>query len=152
MVGQRTATLGEAFEQLGTFDGRGSRAEFFFSLLIIVVSLFIIRTILYVELDVEQQIVDEVINTFSIANGLEGPDSGRWLVDLGCLLVTLLAWYFSLAAIVRRLHDLGLSGWIAIALCIPVVGKILLLVLLFVPSSAKLNRWGDVPYLDDPLR
>lgn len=150
MIGQRVATFGDAFEQLGTFEGRGSRSEFFLSMLMIVAGLFVLRTILYVLLEGEQMIVDEVIDTFSVANGFESPGSRRWLVDLGSLLVTLVAWYFSLAAIVRRLHDLGWSGWVSIALCIPVIGKILFLVLLFVSSSQKVNRWGGVPYLDEP--
>ncbi|WP_375434746.1 DUF805 domain-containing protein [uncultured Hymenobacter sp.] len=46
---------------------------------------------------------------------------------------------------VRRFHDLGLSGWYALALVVPVLNLPPLLVLLLLPSKTVENQWGPVP-------
>ena len=50
-----------------------------------------------------------------------------------------------LAVCVRRLHDVGKSGWMALICLIPIVGAIWLLVLLFTDSQAQSNKWGENP-------
>lgn len=50
-----------------------------------------------------------------------------------------------LAALVRRLHDRGYSGWLALILLVPVVGFIAVLVLAVLPSEPRANRYGPVP-------
>ena len=51
----------------------------------------------------------------------------------------------SLAVLVRRLHDIGMSGlWILIGL-VPFVGGIVLLVFALLPGNQGLNRYGDDP-------
>ena len=47
---------------------------------------------------------------------------------------------------VRRLHDIGKSGWNYFWVLIPVFGIIYLIVLLCRPSEPHTNRWG--PYSD----
>lgn len=49
---------------------------------------------------------------------------------------------------VRRLHDVGHSGW-WLLLVFTGVGIILLLVWLAMPSIKKTNRYGDIPNLID---
>ena len=49
------------------------------------------------------------------------------------------------AVCVRRLHDVGKSGWMALICLIPIVGAIWLLVLLFTDSQAQSNKWGESP-------
>ncbi len=51
----------------------------------------------------------------------------------------------SLAVLVRRLHDSGKSGWWFFINFIPGIGGIILLVLLFMDSEAKTNKWGHSP-------
>ncbi len=51
----------------------------------------------------------------------------------------------SLAVIVRRLHDVGKSGWMYFIILIPIVGFIWLLVLLCTDSMPESNEWGDNP-------
>jgi len=51
----------------------------------------------------------------------------------------------SLAAIVRRLHDTGKSGWLFLLVLIPLVGGIVLLVFYLLPSDAKANAYGEPP-------
>jgi uncharacterized membrane protein YhaH (DUF805 family) len=50
-----------------------------------------------------------------------------------------------LAAAVRRLHDIGKSGWMILIALIPLVGAIWLLVLLVTDSSPGENQYGANP-------
>jgi uncharacterized membrane protein YhaH (DUF805 family) len=50
-----------------------------------------------------------------------------------------------LAVAVRRLHDVGKSGWMLLIVLIPLVGAIWLLVLLFTDSQKESNKWGQNP-------
>jgi uncharacterized membrane protein YhaH (DUF805 family) len=50
-----------------------------------------------------------------------------------------------LAVTVRRLHDVGKSGWWMLILLIPFVGAICLLVFLCTDSETGTNRWGKNP-------
>ncbi|RBW56346.1 DUF805 domain-containing protein [Tenacibaculum sp. E3R01] len=51
----------------------------------------------------------------------------------------------SLAVAVRRLHDVGKSGWNILIALIPLVGAIILLVWLCTDSDHGKNKWGDNP-------
>ncbi len=51
----------------------------------------------------------------------------------------------SLAAMVRRLHDIGKSGWNVLLSLIPLVGSIVLLVFLFQRGDQEDNKYGAVP-------
>ena len=51
----------------------------------------------------------------------------------------------SLAAMVRRLHDIGKSGWNTLLFLIPFVGPIVLLVFLFQRGEQEDNKYGAVP-------
>lgn len=50
-----------------------------------------------------------------------------------------------LAVSVRRLHDLGKSGWMMLIMFIPFVGGILLLVWFVTDGEAANNAYGPVP-------
>lgn len=54
----------------------------------------------------------------------------------------------SLAVGVRRLHDVGKSGWMMLVGLIPIIGSIWLLVLYFTDSQDGSNKWGDNPKSD----
>ena len=51
----------------------------------------------------------------------------------------------SLAVAVRRLHDIGKSGWMLLILLIPVVGGIWMLVLLLREGNSFENEYGPYP-------
>jgi uncharacterized membrane protein YhaH (DUF805 family) len=51
----------------------------------------------------------------------------------------------SLAVAVRRLHDIGKSGWWYFISLVPLIGGIWLLVLLVTDSEAEDNKWGPNP-------
>ena len=46
-----------------------------------------------------------------------------------------------LAVLVRRMHDVGKSGWMILVAIIPLIGPIWLLVLLFTDSQKETNAW-----------
>ena len=50
-----------------------------------------------------------------------------------------------LAVSVRRLHDIGKSGWMLLILLIPIIGAIWLLVLMASDSQQGTNKWGQNP-------
>ena len=56
--------------------------------------------------------------------------------------LTFLPW---VALIVRRLHDLGLTGWLAILCFLPNVGGLATLDFALIPTQAGGNKWGPVP-------
>lgn len=51
----------------------------------------------------------------------------------------------SLAVLVRRLHDVGKSGWMFLIAFIPIVSAIWLFVLLIKDSQVGENKWGANP-------
>jgi uncharacterized protein (TIGR02145 family) len=66
--------------------------------------------------------------------------------------ITILYYFFifipSLAVLVRRLHDVGKSGWFILISIIPFVGAIWLMVLLLKDSDIADNAYGSNPKLD----
>lgn len=51
----------------------------------------------------------------------------------------------SLAIAVRRLHDIGKSGWFFLISLIPFIGGLVLLYFLFQDSDRDINAWGPSP-------
>lgn len=51
----------------------------------------------------------------------------------------------SLAVLVRRLHDVGKSGWFFFIILIPIIGSIWLLVLLCTDGEKNTNQYGPDP-------
>ena len=51
----------------------------------------------------------------------------------------------SLAVSVRRLHDIGKSGWNLLIILIPLIGIIILLVWMCEDSQHGTNKWGENP-------
>ncbi|WP_246707280.1 DUF805 domain-containing protein [Mesorhizobium sp. NZP2077] len=61
------------------------------------------------------------------------------------LIFTFAAGLSWIALVVRRLHDVGLSGWFVLPCFIPAVGGVAMLVLGLVQSQVGENPWGPVP-------
>lgn len=49
------------------------------------------------------------------------------------------------AVTIRRIHDIGLSGWFLLLNFIPSVGSLIILVFMLIPSQRHPNKWGQVP-------
>jgi uncharacterized membrane protein YhaH (DUF805 family)/cold shock CspA family protein len=73
--------------------------------------------------------------------GMEEPIAGFALPGL-FVLGTLLP---SIAVTIRRIHDLGLSGWFYLLILLPYVGGLIILVFSLLPSQKHENKWGPVP-------
>ncbi len=102
------------------FSGRSSRSEFWwFYLFNIIVSAVISVVFCWSQ------------NAMNIATGV---------VNLALLLP-------SLGLAVRRLHDIGKSGWWIFISLIPVIGWILLIVWYCQDSQMQTNEYGPVPNL-----
>ena len=54
-----------------------------------------------------------------------------------------------LSIVVRRLHDVGKSGWFYLIILIPIIGFIWMLILLCSDGVKEENKWGTNPKLID---
>lgn len=61
------------------------------------------------------------------------------------IILLLLLFIFIFSVFVRRLHDLGKSGWLTLLIFIPVVNAILGIILLFKPGNREANQYGPPP-------
>ena len=113
------------------FHGRGRRREFWaFWLCFILVQLALVGLGILVNL---------AINGFGINAG----KSSIGFLPAG--IFTLAFGWSWIALVVRRLHDIGLSGWLVLICFIPAIGGVAVLVLGLVPSQGRENQWGPVP-------
>lgn len=81
--------------------------------------------------------------TLQVLLNILGIDALVMLVGLALLLP-------GLGLMVRRLHDIGLTGWFAIACLIPFVGLLLIIYWGTKPGDQGPNTYGPAP--TDPLR
>ncbi|MEH6498642.1 MAG: DUF805 domain-containing protein [Pseudoalteromonas distincta] len=113
----------EVLRKYATFTGRARRKEYWFfalfNLLIMLVLSFI----------------DGMIGLYSIEAGL-GVLSGIY---------TLAVLIPSLAVTVRRLHDIGRSGWWLLIAFIPLIGALILLIFTVLDSKPGSNQYGPDP-------
>jgi uncharacterized membrane protein YhaH (DUF805 family) len=110
------------------FSGRARRSEFWFFLLFNMIFAFV------------AMIIDSVLGTtFNVGNGVSLP------YGLVYLLYVLVMFIPGLAVIVRRLHDVGKSGWMYLIALIPIIGGIWLFVLVLTDGQKGSNKWGENP-------
>ena len=89
-------------------------------------------------------LIQAAVITRIIAVGEDSPEYALWgLVLLAVWLAT--AWIV-LALAVKRLHDLGLPGILAICLLIPAIGFVAFLLLASLPSRPETNEHGPPPF------
>lgn len=87
----------------------------------------------------------------AIASGVEAALGTFDTGDVPYVLMILLGIYWlavivpSIAVTVRRLHDIGLSGWFFLLQFIPYVGGLIIFVMMLMPSQKNPNKWGDIP-------
>ena len=113
------------FQQYVGFSGRASRSEYWFFYLSFVVAAM-------------GMLVLTVVSAF-VLDALAGL--------MGMLtMVTYLGFFLPMLSVtVRRLHDLGKSGWMFLVALIPIVGGILLLVWFVSDGQPHDNAYGAVP-------
>ena len=83
-------------------------------------------------------------NLFGLTFEFLGQDLGYgWLY----LIFGIIQFIPGLAVVVRRLHDVGKSGWYYLIILIPLVGFIWILILLCTDGVKEENKWGTNPKL-----
>ena len=66
--------------------------------------------------------------------------------------VNLITFFFMLPCAVRRLHDIGKSGWFMFLICVPLAGWIILVVFFCIDSQMQTNEYGPSPkYSNFPM-
>jgi uncharacterized membrane protein YhaH (DUF805 family) len=115
-----------AFNNYATFSGRATRSEYWF---------FVLFNIIFIIL---AMLLDNAFGTtIKMGYGVSLPYG---YIYIAYLIITLLP---SFAVGVRRLHDVGKSGWFFLISLIPIIGAIWLLVLLFTDSNVGENKYGE---------
>ncbi len=105
-------------KKYAVFSGRSRRAEYwYFALFNIIFS---------IALGIVSSVINDNENIISI------------LYSLAILIP-------GLAVSVRRLHDIGKSGWMILLFLIPLIGAIWLLVLMCLDSNPAENKYGPNP-------
>lgn len=113
------------------FQGRARRTEYWMYALFACVSY------------IAALILDNVLGTtFSMDILGESVDTGYGWIYLLVALGTFLPY---LAVLVRRLHDVGKSGWFFLVTLIPLAGAIWFLVLMCTDSQPGTNQYGPNP-------
>lgn len=62
-----------------------------------------------------------------------------------CVAWALVTFIPNLALTVRRLHDLGISGWMVLIGFVPILGSIALFIMTCMDGSPDENKWGPSP-------
>ncbi|WP_245331052.1 DUF805 domain-containing protein [Mesorhizobium sophorae] len=118
----------------GNFNGRARRKEFWAFWLFYTLGMFALLGF--------GILVDLAINGFE-ANADRMPIGFIGFIPLPVFISGLIL--PSIALIVRRVHDAGLSGWFALLCFMPPISSIALLVFGFMPSQVGDNPWGRMP-------
>ncbi len=118
------------------FSGRTSRKEFWMfqlMMLLIVVVFFTLLTVFGIGL---------------ASSGTENSSGtlffALWFIPIALFMLAIIV--PSIAIAVRRLHDIGRSGWWYLISFVPWVGGIIIIVLECLPSQKGTNKWGANPY------
>lgn len=67
------------------------------------------------------------------------------LIGLSTSLFSLFLWIPAITVLIRRFHDVGLSGWLILIGLIPYVGFLFNLVVAVLPSQSQTNKHGPNP-------
>lgn len=135
---------GESFtKHYADFSGRARRSEYWGTVLFngliqagLSIILSIVATILFSSIEINGEV------TFSPLFFLL-PDIPIYIYGLVWLLP-------GLAVAVRRLHDIGKSGWNLLWILLPIVGAIMLIYWYCQDSQPEENKWGANPKLANP--
>jgi uncharacterized membrane protein YhaH (DUF805 family) len=68
---------------------------------------------------------------------------GAWVSVL--VVISLIFLPAAITVMIRRLHDIGLSGWLYLLTFVPYLGAIFLFVCALIPSQAQVNKHGPIP-------
>lgn len=116
------------------FDGRSPRSEYWWFQLF--------QWIAYLVLGV----------IFGMIGGAFGGSDAGFLTAMILVLLLMIAFLLpNLAAMVRRLHDQDLSGWLCLLFFNPYVGGLICVVFMCIRGTQGPNRFGPDPFVEDHL-
>ncbi|MCK4706107.1 MAG: DUF805 domain-containing protein [Gammaproteobacteria bacterium] len=113
----------QVLKKYAVFSGRARRKEYWF---------FVLFNIIF---SIAFTVIDGVTGTLD-------PTMGMGLLSLLYSLAVLIP---SISVTVRRLHDIGRSGWWLLIILIPLLGAVILLVFMFLDSKPEENQYGANP-------
>jgi uncharacterized membrane protein YhaH (DUF805 family) len=136
-MGDSVSTCFRKGLSLGLFKGRASRSEYNWFLLLYVIC----------NVGIAWMMIDTMIQ-----QGMLGEMDGRYYnevdFDVFCLILIPLE-IAQLGVLVRRLHDLGFTGWVILVTIVPMIGQIAALVFglmcIFGEGQGEENKYGPVP-------
>jgi len=115
-------------ENYSNFNGRARRKEYW------------MFTLIYIIVIVIAMFLDGALGLgFDMGYGVTAPYG--WIYSI----VALVHLIPSLGVLVRRLHDVGKSGWFMLISLVPIIGGIWLLVLLCTDGDSSENAYGPSP-------
>ncbi len=121
-----------SYTNILNFSGRASRAEYWWFTLYQFLAVFVLTfcaTLYFASIGPERA------EALSVQFG-----------GISTIVYLLFFWLPSLTVLVRRLHDTDHSGWWFFITVIPLIGVIILLFFLLMPSTPGRNRFGTHPY------
>jgi uncharacterized membrane protein YhaH (DUF805 family) len=113
----------QVLKKYAVFSGRARRQEYW---------MFVLINIL---ISVGLMLIDMAMGFYSEATGISPLNN----------LYSLFVLIPSIAVTVRRLHDIGKSGWMLLIILIPLIGAIWLIVLTVTDSQDGENKYGPNP-------
>jgi uncharacterized membrane protein YhaH (DUF805 family) len=130
----------QVFKNYAAFNGRARRKEYW---------IFVLFNLIFL---IMAAILDNLLGTtfdniFGIAVKMNSGLLGSQVSPSGfiCLIYNLVVLIPGIAVSVRRLHDVGDSGWMLLIVLIPIIGAIWLLVLMASDSKSGQNQYGQNP-------
>mgnify|MGYP002634176593 FL=1 len=115
-------------ENFSNFSGRARRKEYWMFILIYMIVIII------------AMVLDGALGLgFDMGYGVTAPYG--WIYSIVALVHLIPAW----GVLVRRLHDVGKSGWFMLISLVPIIGGIWLLVLLCTDGDSSENAYGPSP-------
>lgn len=118
----------KVLQNYASFSGRARRSEYWY---------FALFNMIFA---IVAMVIDNVLGTtLNMGYGVSLPYGYIYILYVLAVFIP------GLAVAVRRLHDVGKSGWMFFIVIIPIIGPIWLLVLLFTDSQHGVNKWGENP-------
>jgi len=124
------------------FSGRAPRREFWYFMLFSMILSFLFATLgqmlgLFHMIPLE---IPSISETGEVTNMVQNIPINLAQVGLGLALMIP-----SLAITIRRLHDIGKSGWWYLIILIPFIGMLVLLAFFVMGSEQDENQYGEFP-------
>jgi uncharacterized membrane protein YhaH (DUF805 family) len=122
-----------ALKKYADFTGRATKKEFTAPTIINIIVILTFNTLSSILEHRRYYLTKENLETLDIFYGLTVLYLILWILP-------------QLALIVRRLHDIGKSGWFILISLLPVIGNIFLIYLMFAKGEEEDNKYGPSPY------